>query len=80
MLDAYDGTCVPLSPRRITTVPVVPSMLTRPLAFFFLQISSNRRPVAAFDWDTNGDQLGVVTIGDREFPMEHLVLPGSCPK
>ncbi|KAG8217896.1 hypothetical protein J3R82DRAFT_6062 [Butyriboletus roseoflavus] len=42
-------------------------------------ICSDRRPVAAFDWDANGDSLGVATIGDKEFPMEHLVLPGSCP-
>ncbi|KAF8557338.1 hypothetical protein OG21DRAFT_1407475 [Imleria badia] len=42
-------------------------------------IYSDRNPVAAFDWDTNGDSLGVATIGDKEFPMEHLVLPGSSP-
>jgi len=42
-------------------------------------VSSNRRPVAAFDWDADGNRLGVVTVGDRECPMEHLVLPGSSP-
>ncbi|KAG1756480.1 uncharacterized protein EDB91DRAFT_1325517 [Suillus paluster] len=38
-------------------------------------ISSNRNPVAAFDWLNDG--LGVATIGDREIPMAHLVQPGS---
>lgn len=65
-----------------TTVRVGPKviqyvMLTAGPRF---QICSDRRPVAAFDWDANGDSLGVVAIGDREFPMENLVLPGSSPK
>ncbi|KAN0076884.1 hypothetical protein V8E55_010739 [Tylopilus felleus] len=42
-------------------------------------IYSDQHPVAAFDWDANGDTLGVATLGEREFPMEHLVLPGSSP-
>ncbi|KAG9318869.1 hypothetical protein JVU11DRAFT_976 [Chiua virens] len=42
-------------------------------------ISSDEHPVAAFDWAAN-DALGVVTIGDREFSMEHLVLSGSSPR
>ncbi|KAF8121917.1 hypothetical protein EV363DRAFT_1405295 [Boletus edulis] len=42
-------------------------------------ISSDRHPVAALDWDAHGDGLGVATVGDREFPMENLVLPGSSP-
>ncbi|KAI9570420.1 hypothetical protein HD554DRAFT_2018200 [Boletus coccyginus] len=44
-----------------------------------VRICSDRRPVAAFDWSANGDSLGVATIGDREVPMEHLVLPSSSP-
>ncbi|KAG0705016.1 hypothetical protein DFH29DRAFT_908421 [Suillus ampliporus] len=40
-------------------------------------ISSNRNPVAAFDWLDGG--LGVATIGDREIPMAHLVQQGSSP-
>ncbi|KIJ68938.1 hypothetical protein HYDPIDRAFT_80777 [Hydnomerulius pinastri MD-312] len=41
-------------------------------------ICSDQRPVAAFDWDMNGGGLGMATIGDRVFPMGHLVMPGSC--
>ncbi|OJA13723.1 hypothetical protein AZE42_02946 [Rhizopogon vesiculosus] len=40
-------------------------------------ISSNRNPVAAFDWGANGASLGVATIGNREIPMAQLVQPGS---
>lgn len=49
-------------------------------ASFFFQICSDGAPVAAFDWGASGDSFGVATIGDREILMEHLVLPGSCPK
>ncbi|KIK97404.1 hypothetical protein PAXRUDRAFT_226903 [Paxillus rubicundulus Ve08.2h10] len=37
-------------------------------------IYSDRQPVAAFDWGADGNSLGVVTIGDREFPMLLLVM------
>ncbi|KAH0827011.1 hypothetical protein J3R83DRAFT_4680 [Lanmaoa asiatica] len=52
---------------------LLPSSTTRTTIF------SDRNPVAAFDWDGDGNSLGVATIGDRVFPMEHLVLPGSSP-
>ncbi|KAH7910644.1 hypothetical protein BJ138DRAFT_1180114 [Hygrophoropsis aurantiaca] len=42
-------------------------------------ISSDRAPVAAFDWYNSGNDFGIATIGNRELPMAHLVMPGSCP-
>jgi len=41
-----------------------------------LQVSSNRSPVATFDWGLNGG-FGVAAIGNRQMPMAHLVQPGS---
>ncbi|KAH7922827.1 hypothetical protein BV22DRAFT_1016570 [Leucogyrophana mollusca] len=41
-------------------------------------ISSDREPVAAFDW-YNSTDFGLATIGNREMPMAQLVMPGSCP-
>ncbi|KAF9246120.1 hypothetical protein BU15DRAFT_40109 [Melanogaster broomeanus] len=43
-------------------------------------ICSDQHPVAAFDWDMNGAGLGLATVGDRVFPMEHLVIPGPGAK
>ncbi|KIJ16741.1 hypothetical protein PAXINDRAFT_74392, partial [Paxillus involutus ATCC 200175] len=42
-------------------------------------IYSDRHPVAAFDWGADGTSLGVVTIGDREFPMALLVMSSPVP-
>ncbi|KAF8843622.1 hypothetical protein BDN67DRAFT_139349 [Paxillus ammoniavirescens] len=43
-------------------------------------IYSDRHPVAAFDWGADGTSLGVVTIGDREFPMALLVMSSPVPR
>ncbi|EGN95455.1 hypothetical protein SERLA73DRAFT_142157 [Serpula lacrymans var. lacrymans S7.3] len=40
-------------------------------------ISSERKPVACFEWSMGGTQLGFATIGNRHFPMSNLVMPGS---
>jgi hypothetical protein len=40
---------------------------------------NNKDVVASFEWSP-GNHLGSATIGTRQLPMSHLVLPGSANK
>jgi hypothetical protein len=40
---------------------------------------NNKELCAKLEW-SSGDQLGSATIGNRQLPMSHLILPGSTDK
>ncbi|ESK96908.1 hypothetical protein Moror_6486 [Moniliophthora roreri MCA 2997] len=48
----------------------------RPMANKRTIISRGRDAIASFEWGP-GNHLGYVYVGQRSFPMSHLMLPGS---